>query len=340
MVFSRRAALTGTAAGVGLAVTGTVPTLGAAQAATLSGATSRPFPPLVDDPAGVLALPAGFKYHKIAEAGVTELDGGIGKTPGRQDGTGVFAARNGRLRLIQNHEITPYSSPFTVPHVAGTVYDADAPNSGGCTVVEVNAGGTRLGEWVGISGTANNCAGGPTPWGSWMTCEEIDKKAGDAWSAGGQSGTYSLNHGYVFEVFADAPDRQLPVPIKAFGRFAHEALVVEPSLRRVYLTEDASGPNGLFYRWTAPQGVKLGPGLGARLAADAGRLEAMKVVLDDGSVPWLSPVPGRVTSPEVPSCPVRPVAMRFCAGRAGGGLISSQLPHMCVPRSLVCQLFR
>ena len=109
-------------------------------------------------------------------------------------------------------------------------------------------------------------------------------RAGTGWSADGHSGTYQKDHGYVFEVFPDPSVRPVPVPIKAFGRYAHEALAVSPDRTRVYLSEDASGPNGLFYRWTAPSGVRLGPGFASRLGPTAGRLEAMKIVLDDGSV--------------------------------------------------------
>ncbi len=60
------------------------------------------------------------------------------------------------------------------------------------------------------------------------------------------------DHGYVFEVLADAPSAQTPKPIKAWGRAPHEAVVIEPNRRTVYLTEDANRPTGLAYRWSAP----------------------------------------------------------------------------------------
>ena len=85
MAVSRRQLLAGGAAGVGLAVAGTVPSLctPAAAAPPHRGSGSRPFPPLVDDPAGILALPSGFSYRIVARAGDTDLDGGVGKTPSR-----------------------------------------------------------------------------------------------------------------------------------------------------------------------------------------------------------------------------------------------------------------
>ncbi|WP_460604582.1 alkaline phosphatase PhoX [Jatrophihabitans fulvus] len=297
MAVSRRQILTGGAAGVGLAVAGTIPALSsdALAAPAPQGKAPKPpkppkpqrdnppFPPLQADPDGLLALPAGFSYRIVTETGKTELDGG-GKTPGAHDGTHAFAASKGRTRLVQNHELTSYGNEFGVPHVRGTVYDRGADNAGGCTVIEVDRDGRNLGEWVGISGTLTNCAGGHTPWGSWLTCEETETKAGTTWTKGDRSGTYQKDHGYVFEVFAEASTRQLPKPIKAFGRYAHEALAVSPDRTRVYLSEDASGPNGLFYRWTAPKGVKLGAGIANQLGPKAGVLEAMKIVLDDGSV--------------------------------------------------------
>jgi secreted PhoX family phosphatase len=293
MTFTRRQMLTGgAAAGVGLAIAGTMPTLGVANAAAPAslpahgggGDTGRPFPPLQDDPAGILAVPQGFAYTIASRVGETDLAFGQGKTPDFHDGTAVVGGDRRGFTLIQNHELTPNMSQFGVPHVDGTVYDPGAVNASGCTVLTTDGRGNRVAEWVGISGTVRNCAGGATPWGTWLTCEETFIVAGTAWSAGGATGTYEKNHGYVYEVFQGTSDQQLPTPIKAFGRFEHEALAVEPNRSRVYLTEDASGPNGSVYRWTAPRGVRLGAGIANKLSDTAGKLEAMQIILDDGSV--------------------------------------------------------
>src|SRR5262245_15196976 len=272
MAVSRRQILTsGTAAGVGLSVAGILPSLAQPAVADSSfsnngQASGRPFPPLQDDPAGILALPEGFAYKIVTREGTTDMSFGQGKTPAFHDGTGVVDADRRGLTIIQNHEMTPFMSTFGVPHIDGTVYDPGAENASGCTVITTDRHGNPTAEWVGISGTVRNCAGGVTPWGTWLTCEETFINAGATWSAAGHTGTYQKNHGYVFEVFQEDSDHQLPVPIKAFGRYEHEALAVEPSRKRVYLSEDASNPNGLFYRWTAPDGERLGPGVANRLS--------------------------------------------------------------------------
>ncbi len=260
------------AVALGLGVSATTP---AAAESTSSGPSKggRLFPPLTAGSGDLLALPQGFAYEVVAVAGETELHDGTGKviglTPERADGTLAVAAGSG-YRLVQNHEAGPGSS-LPVPHVAGTVYD-EGVLGGGCTVLDLTRSGRRRSEWVGLSGTISNCAGGPTPWGSWLTCEETDAKAG--------TGTLTKDHGYVFEVFADAPSNQCPLPIEAWGRAPHEAVVVEPSRTRVYLTEDASKPTGLLYRWTAPTGYRLRPHIGPlagpprRRPAGAGRARA------------------------------------------------------------------
>jgi secreted PhoX family phosphatase len=298
MTLTRRQILTGgAAAGVGLAVVGTMPSLGAGTAAAAAPSSfpsngrpndgndgGRPFPPLQDDPNGILALPHGFAYTIASQVGQTDLAFGQGKTPDFHDGTAVVGADRRSFTLIQNHEMTPNMSAFGVPHVAGTVYDPGSVNASGCTVLTTDGRGNRTDEWVGISGTVRNCAGGATPWGTWLTCEETFITAGATWSAGGATGAYEKNHGYVFEVFPGRSDQQLPKPIKAFGRFEHEAIAVEPNRTRAYLTEDSSGPNGLVYRWTAPRGVRLGAGIANKLGDTSGAFEAMQILLDDGSV--------------------------------------------------------
>ena len=99
----------------------------------------------------------------------------------------VFAAPRGRYTLIQNHEIDP-GARFGIPNVEGTVYDPGATDAGGCTVITTDRRGRNLGEFVALSGTASNCAGGPTPWDTWLTCEETEDRAGDQWEEGGRTG--------------------------------------------------------------------------------------------------------------------------------------------------------
>ncbi|MBA2309852.1 MAG: DUF839 domain-containing protein [Pseudonocardiales bacterium] len=254
------------AAGAGVLLIGTTemllttPTAAAAPQQVGYGA-------LIPDPNKRLALPEGFKYTIVTQAGVTKLDTGQ-PTPRNHDGTGAFRSRGGGTVLVNNHEIRdPFGTELSVPHLDGLTYDAGA--AGGCTVIEADRDGGRRSEYVGIAGTATNCAGGVTPWNTWLTCEEIDALAG--------VDGFQKDHGYVFEV--DPFDRGAnkdPKPIKALGRFEHEAVVVDPHRGDLYLTEDAASPNGLLYRWKAPKGFRTRTGCLQRLGPTEGVLAAMK----------------------------------------------------------------
>jgi uncharacterized protein len=280
---SRRSLLGRSAASsLGIALIGSVDGLfGTTAAAEPGTGRGKPGPagygPLVPDPDGILSLPAGFTYTIVAQSGTTTLESGE-PTPDDPDGTACFIRHGGNGSvLVNNHEIGG-SETYRVPPVPGFVYDAKA--GGGTTTIEVDKDGNRIREYVSLAGTHNNCAGGRTPWETWLTCEETE-----ATLAGGK------RHGYVFEVDPyDQDANRDPKPIKALGRYAHEACVVDPHTGTIYLSEDATGPNGLLFRFTPPDSaLPLGKGSLRELADDAGTLEAMKAFAPGGAhVPDLS----------------------------------------------------
>ncbi|MGV9314190.1 alkaline phosphatase PhoX [Streptomyces sp. NPDC003691] len=255
---TRRSVLARTGAlGASIAFAGTLSELFAGTAAAHGRGG---YGPLVPDPAGLLDLPEGFRYRVLSREG-EPLRSGEGLVPGNHDGMAAFRGRRGRTHLVRNHENDP-TDPLPVPAVPGLTYDPAA--TGGCTVLELDADGDVRSERVAIAGTAVNCAGGPTPWGTWLTCEEDESRAG--------TNGYTKDHGFVFEVDGADPYRSGAVPLTAMGRFDHEAVAVDPRTGIVYETEDARNPFGLFYRFLPERP------LGGRGSLRAGgELEAMRV---------------------------------------------------------------
>ncbi len=192
---SRRSFLGRTAAGgAGIALAGGLETLVGVNPAFAAGSTADKtmagYGELVPDPAGRLALPPGFSYVLASQAGVTKLDSGE-PTPDRPDGTASFVRPGGNGSvLVQNHEISG-SADFPVPHLPGLVYDPGA--FGGTTTLVVDADGNRVSEVVRLAGTDNNCAGGRTPWNTWLSCKETEDVPTD-------DNDLIMRHGYVFEV--------------------------------------------------------------------------------------------------------------------------------------------
>ncbi|MGH8985753.1 MAG: PhoX family protein [Acidimicrobiia bacterium] len=182
-----------------------------------------------------LALPEGFQYAVFGLAGTPMSDGNV--TPYAHDGMGAYPAPGGRVRLVRNHEVRD-DAGIAPPPSPVNAYDAQA--GGGNTTVEiaVDAGGvpTLASDFVSLSGTHTNCAGGVTPWGSWISCEET--------TVGAASG-FAREHGYAFEVPSEANGPVAPVPLPALGRFDHEAVCIDPHTGVVYETED-NGDSGFF----------------------------------------------------------------------------------------------
>ncbi|MER6676995.1 PhoX family protein [Streptomyces sp. NPDC000983] len=248
------------AVGVSIAFAGNLSELFAGTAAAQNlGHTG--YGPLVPDPDGLLDLPEGFRYRVLSREG-DPLRSGEGPVPSNHDGMTALPGRHGRVHLVRNHE-NRHTARLPVPTVEGLTYDPEG--KGGCTALTLDARGEVLSERVAVAGTAVNCAGGPTPWGTWLTCEETEDRAG--------TNGYTKDHGFIFEVDPADPHRSGAVPLTAMGRFQHEAIAVDPSSGVVYETEDAfQRPFGLFYRFLPRRPLGGGGSLRA-----GGRLQAMRV---------------------------------------------------------------
>jgi secreted PhoX family phosphatase len=243
-----------------------------------------PLRPAGDD----LALPVGFQYRVIANEG-DPMDDGF-PTPKAMDGMAAFAAPNGNILLVRNHEdgqpvntLRPRppgstsSSDGILNHRLETHYGPrafayDAYATGGTTTLEVEPHGERrlVSQHWSLVGTVRNCAGGLTPWGSWLSSEETLLGPAAAPAAPG----YEQNHGYNFEVPINTTPGTpvMPVALRHLGRFAHEAVAVDPATGAVYETEDQGDGSG-FYRFV-PSAKPTQPG---DLAVTTGVLQMLKV---------------------------------------------------------------
>lgn len=212
-------------------------------------AKARDYGDLVPDPDGILDLPRGFTYQILEEDGDPMDDGYV--VPARPDGMACFDGGNGTLVLMRNHENDTGGGAYGSGEAPKEAYDTDA--YGGVTRLVVDAEtGERISSNLVLTGTNRNCAGGPSPWG-WLTCEE----------------NVDTGHGYVFVCPIDAETVQEPDPKAGYGRFNHEAAVVDPETNICYLTEDRG--DSCVYRFVPDDPAE----------PFSGKLQALRVVGED-----------------------------------------------------------
>ncbi|RMG67895.1 MAG: DUF839 domain-containing protein [Bacteroidetes bacterium] len=238
-----------------------------------AAALPRIFGPLQPDPAGLFSLPEGFSYRVISRWGEEMADGLL--LPNRADGMATFPGPDGKVILIRNHEVSSgdlSSGAFgedqrllekVRPEQCYDYGQGQQPGLGGTTTLVYNEEtGEVEKQFMSLAGTTRNCAGGPTPWNSWITCEETVEKAGFQKN--------EKDHGYNFEVPASTePGLAEPVPLKAMGRFNHEAVCVDPRTSIVYQTEDRG--DGLIYRFIPHVPEQLARGGRLQVLAIKGR---------------------------------------------------------------------
>jgi uncharacterized protein len=237
-----------------------------------------PYGPLGQEDANGIRLPEGFTSRKIAQGGEPVADTGY-VWHIFSDGQATYETRKGGFILVSNSENPPDLG-------------ADIPGvNGGASAIRFRRDGSIAKAYRILSGTRVNCAGGATPWGTWLSCEEHDE--GQVWEC-------------------DPTGRKEAVARPAMGVFEHEAVAVDPVGKRVYLTEDNAA--GGFYRFTPDNYPDL----------SSGRL-AVAEVHPDRHVEW-----HRVPDPSAASTPTREQVPEMTQFNRGEGIwFDSGIVYIC-----------
>lgn len=216
----------------------------------------------------LLHLPADFQYRVLTRIGDPMSDGF--PTPTKGDGMAAFSWRGNRTRLIRNHEVI-----FEMPHIGPAETAYDERSGGGTTTLEVTRDRQLAASWISLNGTNFNCAGGASPWGSWISCEETVNGPDANKAFTGATLNLEQKHGYLFEVPVSRGAGELVMgePIRSAGRFAHEAVAVDPASGIVYMTEDDFAYWSGFFRYIPPNN----PFRDKRIR-DGGRLQVLGVI--------------------------------------------------------------